>query len=265
MNKVWKTVKRILVGLVVAMAICMMIFTLVTVLTCNQTERSLFGYKGFIVRSDSMSATDFNAGDLILVKEVDPSTLQEGDIISFISGNSESFGEVATHKIRKITEDDNGNPAFITYGTTTDTDDESLVTYESVLGKYVKTLPSAGRLFAFIKTTPGYIVCIFLPFLILIILQGLNSVKLFKQYKREQMAELEAAQAQQKAEMAEERRKLEEERMESQKMMQELLALKEQMGGIKKDESGSAATGGTGDGNSDSGSRESESTVNKEI
>lgn len=265
MNKVWKTVKRILVGLVVAMAICMMIFTLVTVLTCNQTERSLFGYKGFIVRSDSMSATDFNAGDLILVKEVDPSTLQEGDIISFISGNSESFGEVATHKIRKITEDDNGNPAFVTYGTTTDTDDESLVTYESVLGKYVKTLPSAGRLFAFIKTTPGYIVCIFLPFLILIILQGLNSVKLFKQYKREQMAELEAAQAQQKAEMAEERRKLEEERMESQKMMQELLALKEQMGGIKKDESGSAAAGGTGDGNSDSGSRESESTVNKEI
>ena len=258
MNKVWKTVKRILVGLVVAMAICMMIFTLVTVLTCNQTERSLFGYKGFIVRSDSMSATDFNAGDLILVKEVDPSTLQEGDIISFISGNSESFGEVATHKIRKITEDDNGHPAFVTYGTTTDTDDESLVTYESVLGKYVKTLPSAGRLFAFIKTTPGYIVCIFLPFLILIILQGLNSVKLFKQYKREQMAELEA-------EMAEERRKLEEERMESQKMMQELLALKEQMGGIKKDESGSAAAGGTGDGNSDSGSRESESTVNKEI
>ena len=53
--------------------------------------------------------------------------------------------------------------------------------------------------------------------------------------------------------------------MESQKMMQELLALKEQMGGIKKDESGSAAAGGTGDGNSDSGSRESESTVNKEI
>ena len=239
MNKALKTIKTVITWLVVAVAVCMMIFTLVTVLTCNQTERSLFGYKGFIVRSDSMSATDFNAGDLILVKEVDPATLQEGDIISFVSGNSESFGEVATHKIRKITEDENGNPAFVTYGTTTDTDDESLVAYESVLGKYVKTLPSAGRLFAFIKTTPGYIVCIFLPFLLLIIIQGLNSVKLFRQYKREQMEAIEAAQEKQKAEMAEERKKLEEERMESQKMMQELLALKEQMSNMKNSEADS--------------------------
>lgn len=239
MNKAWKTIKTVITWLVVAIAVCMMIFTLVTVLTCNQTERSLFGYKGFIVRSDSMSATDFNAGDLILVKEVDPATLQEGDIISFVSSNSESFGEVATHKIRKITEDENGNPAFVTYGTTTDTDDESLVAYESVLGKYVKTLPSAGRLFAFIKTTPGYIVCIFLPFLLLIIIQGLNSVKLFRQYKREQMEAIEAAQEKQKAEMAEERKKLEEERMESQKMMQELLALKEQMSNMQNSETDS--------------------------
>lgn len=239
MNKAWKTIKTVITWLVVAIAVCMMIFTLVTVLTCNQTERSLFGYKGFIVRSDSMSATDFNAGDLILVKEVDPATLQEGDIISFVSSNSESFGEVATHKIRKITEDENGNPAFVTYGTTTDTDDESLVAYESVLGKYVKTLPSAGKLFAFIKTTPGYIVCIFLPFLLLIIIQGLNSVKLFRQYKREQMEAIEAAQEKQKAEMAEERKKLEEERMESQKMMQELLALKEQMSNMQNSETDS--------------------------
>lgn len=229
MNKTWETIKKILVWLVVILAVCMMIFTLVTVLTCNQTERSLFGYKGFIVRSDSMSATDFSAGDLVIVKDVDPQTLQEGDIIAFTSSNTENFGEVVTHKIRKITKDENGNPAFVTYGTTTDTNDESLVTYEFVVGKYVKALPAAGKLFAFIKTTPGYIVCIFLPFLILIIIQGVNSVKLFRQYKQEQMAEITAAQEKQKAEMEVERKKLEEERMESQKMMQELLALKEQM------------------------------------
>ena len=241
MNKTWEMIKKILVGLVVVMAVCMMIFTLVTVLTCNQTERSLFGYKGFIVRSDSMSATDFSAGDLIVVKEVDPATLQEGDIISFTSNNTENFGEVVTHKIRRVTTDDNGNPAFVTYGTTTDSDDESLVTYEFVLGKYVKNLPAAGRLFAFIKTTPGYIVCIFLPFLILIIIQGMNSVRLFRQYKQEQMAEMTAAQEQQKAEMEAERKKLEEERLESQKMMQELMKLKEQMSGMQQ--TGAAAEG----------------------
>ena len=144
-----------------------------------------------------------------------------------------------------MTTDDNGNPAFVTYGTTTDSDDESLVTYEFVLGKYVKNLPAAGRLFAFIKTTPGYIVCIFLPFLILIIIQGMNSVRLFRQYKQEQMAEMTAAQEKQKAEMEAERKKLEEERMESQKMMQELLKLKEQMNGMQQ--TGAAAAGEAGE------------------
>ena len=70
----------------------------------------------------------------------------------------------------------------------------------------------------FLKTTPGYIVCILIPFLLLILIQGLNCIKLFRRYKLEQMAE-----------MKEERAKIEEERAESQKMMAELLALKAQL------------------------------------
>lgn len=236
MNKAWEITKKILVGIVVITAIAMMIFTLVTVTTCNQTERSLFGYRGFIVRTDSMSATDFSAGDLVIVKEIDPSELVEGDIIAFTSSDAENYGEVVTHKIRKITKDADGNPAFVTYGTTTDTDDESLATYENVLGKYVQSIPWAGKLFAFIKTTPGYIVCIFLPFLILIILQGVSSVRLFRQYKQEQMAELKAQREKERAEIEEERQRLERERMESQKMMEELIRLKEQMSQMQSKE-----------------------------
>ena len=66
----------------------------------------------YIVNSDSMAATDFKAGSLILVKEVDPSTLQEGDIITFMSQDTESFGETITHKIRTLTTDAKGNPRF---------------------------------------------------------------------------------------------------------------------------------------------------------
>ena len=40
-----------------------------------------------------MAATDFNAGSLILVKEVPPSALKEGDIITFMSQDTDSFGE----------------------------------------------------------------------------------------------------------------------------------------------------------------------------
>ena len=136
MKKALHILKTVLVWLVVALAVCMMIFTIVSVNTFDRTDRSLFGYKAFIVLSDSMSATDFSAGDLILSKEVDPSTLQAGDIISFQSTDPDNYGEVVTHKIRELTTDENGNPGFVTYGTTTGKNDETIVTDDFVLGKY---------------------------------------------------------------------------------------------------------------------------------
>lgn len=229
MRKALHIIKNIFVWLVVLMAVCMMIFTVISVNTFDRTDRNLFGYKAFIVLSDSMSKTDFDAGDLVLVKEVDASTLKEGDIISYQSTNMENYGEIVTHKIRKLTKDAEGNPGFITYGTTTDTDDENIVTYNFVLGKYQTKLPGVGKFFQFLKTTPGYIVCIFLPFLILILIQGLGSIRLFRQYKAEQLAEMEAEREKQKQELAEERRRLEEQQAESQKMMAELLKLKQEL------------------------------------
>ncbi len=231
MKKALHILKNILVWLVVAIAVLMMVFTVVSVTTFDRNDRSLFGYKAFIVKSDSMKATDFAAGDLILSKEVDPATLQVGDIISFQSTNTENYGEVVTHKIRELTTAEDGSPGFITYGTTTGTNDESIVTYSLVLGKYRTRLPGVGRFFGFLKTTPGYIVCIFLPFLLLILVQGMNSIRLFKQYKREQLAEIEAQREQEKAEMAAERERLEAERLQSQQLMAELMKLKSELSG----------------------------------
>jgi signal peptidase I len=218
MKKALNIAKTIFVWLMVALAVFMMIFTIVSVTTFDRADRNLFGYKTFIVLSDSMSKTDFNAGDIVFVKGVDASTLKEGDIISYVSQNSHNFGETVIHKIRRLTSDAEGNPGFVTYGTTTDTDDETVVTYPYVLGKYTGHLPKVGAFFQFLKTTPGYIVCILTPFLLLILLQGLNCIKLFRRYKQEQLDEMQA-----------EREKIEAERLQSQKMMQELLALKQQL------------------------------------
>ena len=216
--KVLKVIRSVVVWLMVALAVCMMIFTIVSVSTFDRVDRNLLGYKAFIVLSDSMSKTDFNAGDLVLVKEVDPSTLKEGDIIAYTSQNTANYGETVTHKIRKLTTDANGEPGFVTYGTTTDTDDETVVTYPYVLGKYQTHIPKVGTFFQFLKTTPGYIVCILIPFLLLILLEGIRCIHLFRKYKAEQQAELQA-----------ERDKIEAERAETQRMMQELLQMKAQM------------------------------------
>lgn len=218
MKKVLGVVKTILVWLFVVLAVTMTIFTIVSVNTFNRNDRDILGYKAYIVNTDSMSKTDFKAGDLILVKEVDPSTLKEGDIITYMSQSTESFGETITHKIRKLTSDARGNPGFITYSTTTDQDDDTIVTYMYVLGKYEKTIPGVGSFFNFMKTPQGYIICIFIPFMILIVYQAVKFVIIFRRYKREQMEEMNA-----------ERERLETEREKNAQMMEELQALKQQL------------------------------------
>lgn len=218
MKKAWNIIKTILVWLVVLAAVAMMAFTIVSVTTFDRNDRALFGYKAFIVRSDSMAATDFDAGDLILVKEVDPNTLQVGDIIAYRSADSTNYGETVTHKIREITTNEAGEPCFITYGTSTNTDDPTPVTYINVLGKYEGRLAGVGTFFAFLKTTPGYLCCIFLPFALLIVAQGISTVRLFRQYRADQMEEIKT-----------EREALAAEREESRRMMEELQALKAQL------------------------------------
>lgn len=207
-------IRNIVVWLFVAIAVLMMVFTIISVATFDRTDRSLFGMKAFIVLSDSMSKTDFSAGDLVFIKEVDPATLAEGDIISYTSQNKDNRGETVTHKIRRVTTDAKGNPGFVTYGTTTDTDDEIIVTYPFVIGKYKGHIPKIGRFFQFLKTTPGYIVCILIPFLVLILFEGAQCIRLFRKYKAEQQEALNA-----------EREKLEADKAETARMLEELRAM----------------------------------------
>lgn len=208
MNKIKKilnTVGNAIAWALVVLAVFMIIFTIISTTVLERSERNLFGYRGFVVLSDSMSATDFDAGDIVFVRSVDPATLKEGDIISYISVEPGREGDVITHKIRSLVTDENGNPGFITYGTTTDTDDEIVVTYPMVAGKYAFSLPGIGKFFSFLQTAPGYILFIFLPLAIIIVVQTLNSIKLFRRFKSQQTEQTEQFQkevADQEAEKA---------------------------------------------------------------
>ena len=219
---------KVITWLLVAFTAFMMIFTVVTVTTVDRHDRSIFGVKFYIVQTDSMSLSEnnkdldvhFDAGDIVIIKNVkDNRALQAGDVIAFMSTNSVSYGETVTHMIREVKKTSDGKIiGYVTYGTNTGTDDEALVEPEYVLGVYTGKLPLVGKFFAFVKSTPGYIICILVPFLLLILYNGVNVIRLFRKYKREQMEAMQA-----------ERDKIEEERAEAQRMMQELLALKAQL------------------------------------
>lgn len=219
---------KVLSILIIAVTVFMMVFTIFSTLTFDRNDRNLFGIRFYVVLTDSMSPSEnnkedkihFDAGDIVLIKNVkNKAALKEGDVIAFVSKNSSSFGETVTHKIRRVEKTDDGKIiGYTTYGTNTGVDDDVIVQPEFVIGKYAGKLPNIGHFFAFLKTTPGYIVCILVPFLLLISWQGVNTVRLFKQYRKEQMADIE-----------EERAQIAKEREESAAMLKELQALKEQL------------------------------------
>ena len=228
MKKTLNIALKVFTYLLVAFTIFMMLFTIITVTTVDKNARNIFGYKFYIVQTDSMSLSEknpdaeiyFDAGDMIVSKvSKDPTTLQPGDVITFMSINSSSYGETITHMIREVRVSDSGRVlGYETYGINTGTSDEALVTPDFVLGVYVAKMPAVGRFFAFVKSVPGYITCILVPFLLLIGYNGVNVIRLFRQNKKEQMAVIQA-----------EKDQIEQEREEAKRMMAELMALKAQL------------------------------------
>ena len=227
LRKIMDNSMKVISWILVAFTVFIMLFTIITVTTVDKNDRSIFGHKFYIVQTDSMSKSEnnadmdvhFNAGDIVIIKNLkDKTNLQKGDIISFMPTNEDSYGETITHMILEVKKDDKGGVEYITYGTNTSTPDKAPVEPEYVLGKYVGKLPGVGNFFAFVKSTPGYIVCILIPFLLLILYNGTSVIRLFRKYKKEQTEALDA-----------EKKQIEEERAENQRMMAELLELKAQL------------------------------------
>lgn len=115
-----------------------------------------FGIKPFIVITGSMEGT-ISAGDLVITKAVDPSTLQVGDIISYKEGNA-----VITHRIVEMTTAD-GEPAFITKGDANNAEDTNPVTWTQVEGVYLFGIAGLGNLSLYMQTPVGILVFVGIP------------------------------------------------------------------------------------------------------
>lgn len=191
-GKIWSVIAKVITWLIVAFALLVVLFTVLATLTVGKQQKAIFGYRAYIVLSDSMQDT-FSAGDIVVSKiKKDVTDLEAGTIITFISADSDSYGETVTHKIREKTEI-NGHAAYITYGTTTGADDETPVFAENILGVYAFRLPKMGYFFRFVKTPWGYVTVILVPFLLLIGLNAAHFVKLLRAYNREKNTEKQLA------------------------------------------------------------------------
>ena len=127
---------------------------------------SVGGYLPLIVLTDSMYPV-IESGDLIIRHTQEPEDIAVGDVIAFFdpAGNGSS---IVSHRVLEVTEED-GQIAWRTKGDNNNTEDRMLVPADKLVATYEDTrIPGFGNVALFMQTTPGLIVCVVLPMLLLI-------------------------------------------------------------------------------------------------
>ena len=124
------------------------------------------GTTPLIVLTDSMYPI-IESGDLIICQGAEPEEIQVGDVIAFFdpAGNGTT---IVTHRVIEVTEQ-NGELAWRTKGDNNNTEDCLAVTADKLVAVYEGTrIPSFGNVALFMQSTPGLIVCVVCPILLLV-------------------------------------------------------------------------------------------------
>lgn len=171
LKKVWDISSSILVGVVVLFAVLLI-------------GVRLFGVQVYSVISGSMEP-EYPVGSLIYVKEVKPSEVQVGDVITFVLSNKTP----ATHRVIGIDKD---NQLFYTQGDANYQINEETgekvymedppVHFNNLIGKPVFKIPVLGYIAYYIQHPPGMYIAIAAGAILLILV---FLPDLFKKEKKE--------------------------------------------------------------------------------
>ena len=151
---------------VILVPVLMINLTLIFKSFTNKEEVPDFaGVLPLIVLTDSMDPV-IESGDLIICRTAEPQQVKVGDVISFFdpAGNGSS---IVTHRVIEILEKD-GETQFRTRGDNNNTEDQLPVSEADLVGIYQFRIAGAGHVALFMQSTPGLIVCVVLPIVLLV-------------------------------------------------------------------------------------------------
>lgn len=117
--------------------------------------------------------------DVIVAVDQDISKIKVGDVITFISNWEINYKMTITHRVIAISKNENGEYQLTTKGDNNGSPDGGTVTQSNLVGKVVGRIPQLGRLQFFLATKMGWFLVVFIPALIIIIV---DMIKVFKLY-----------------------------------------------------------------------------------
>ena len=169
-NKILKIIGNILYAIIFIIVLFILIIAILQRTTNN--EITLFGYRIFVVATGSM-VPEYEVGDVLVSKEVDPATIQVGDDIVY-KGKEGSFKDkIVTHQVIMI-EKENENYRIQTKGIA-NTKEDPEITQNEVIGKVIYKMGVLSLLQRAMSNNYVFYFVVFVPIVLLTFRQVLKS------------------------------------------------------------------------------------------
>lgn len=139
---------------------------------------NVFGYQIFRVSSGSMEP-QLMIGDVIIVKDVEPQEVKNGDIVTYMGEEGDLDDKFITHQIIADPQYVDGEYVFQTQGTAVGTIADPLWYEDQLVGVYVCKVPFIDTVYNFFLKPYGLITFV----LIIVVLFGYELISLIVSYK----------------------------------------------------------------------------------
>lgn len=168
----------------VLLIVCSVFVLFSVVFSPSGKAPDIAGYSIFRVLTGSMEPA-IPEGALLVVQKTDPSALQVGDVITFYSKDASLNGEVNTHRIMEI-EEENGTYLFTTKGDANSTKDMYGVLDRDVIGKVIFSSLLLGKLVRFLSNPMIFFPLVIVPLAIMIFWNLIRSLKVAGKLAKEE-------------------------------------------------------------------------------
>ncbi len=134
-----------------------------SILIDKNGEHNFFGYKFYVVISNSMEPQIMVNDCVVLKSSFSKEDLAVGNVIGYTS----TSGQVVVHQIIDIITNSSGQKQYITKGVNNSDPDKLPINEDQIVGVHVATMHVLGNVLVFFRTTAGVILLIVLILLII--------------------------------------------------------------------------------------------------
>lgn len=167
---------------VVVTFLIVLIFSVIFVQRVSNNSVNFFGYSLYTVVTESM-VPEYNVSDMIIAKEVDPSTINIGDDVVYIGKVDDFKNKIVTHRVVNVI-DKGDEYDFVTKGINNMIEDPE-INENQILGKVLFKCSILSFLSRIVNNIYGFYFIVFVPLVVIIFLEVMETINDKKELKKE--------------------------------------------------------------------------------